>query len=161
MLGMGKNPRRALQFFFSLTTIVLLLGACSGASGSPTSDPCSAQDWSIDFTRSGGFAGRTRSLHLLSSGALTASEPEQNLEVRSEVSSDDLAHIGQLLHQACPFPAASEAPQSCADCFSYSLQVEMGGQTYLAQATDMNLGGLSPLMGALNSLLDAALTGQP
>ena len=104
----------------------------------------------------------TRSMHLLSSGALSASEPKRNLDVRTEASADELANIAQLLQEACPSLAtANSQPKGCPDCFYYSLQIEMGGQTFLAQATDVDMGNLGPLVGALNSLLDKALTSQP
>ena len=104
----------------------------------------------------------TRSMHLLSSGALTASEPERSLDVRTQASADGLANIAQLLQETCPSLAmANSQPKGCPDCFYYSLQIEMGGQTFLAQATDVDMGNLGPLIGALNSLLDKALTSQP
>jgi hypothetical protein len=159
---MTTDVRRGLHLFLTLMLMSILGGACSGVSSSPASGSCNVSEWSIDFARSGGFAGITRSMHLLSSGSLTASEPKRSLDVQTEASADELAQIGQLLQEACPSLAtANSQPKGCPDCFYYSLQIEMGGQTFLAQATDVDKGNLDPLIGALNSLLDKALSGQP
>jgi hypothetical protein len=148
-------------------SISLLAAACTNSTNSKPHAPgttlpqagCNADQWSLDFTRSGGFAGRTLSLHLLSSGLLTASG--QGAQVRVKVPADKLALIGQLLREACPFPGSDGAsPQNCADCFSYTLQIGMGGQTYFSQVTEGHLGNLAPLLGALNALLESALAGQ-
>lgn len=113
----------------------------------------------MDLTRSGGFAGRTLTLHLFSTGSLIVSEPERGLSVESETPPEELLEVSRLLQDACPF-ASTVRPQGCPDCFSYTLQVEMDGQTFFAQATDVDLANLGPLLEALNGLLDRPLTGQ-
>ena len=141
-----------------------LQGACSISIptqvSTPSFSPGGPSEWTVDFTRSGGFAGRTVSLHLLSSGALTASEPESGTTVQSEISSEEAAQIGQLLQGALPFLVERRA-QSCPDCFTYTLGVEIDGQTYAGQATDVDMGGLEPLIRALSALVGRALSGQP
>ena len=116
--------------------------------------------WSIDFTRSGGFTGRTVSLYVSSSGQLTAFDPEKNLVVRTDYAADELAGIRQLLQAVCPFPAGRK-PAGCPDCFLYTLDVQMDGQTYSTRATDNDLAGLGPLIDALGKLLDKWLSAPP
>jgi hypothetical protein len=152
--------------FFLGLAISLFLTACAGGhatkppvpGGLTVQDGCDAAQWTIDFTRSGGFAGQTLTLHLLSSGLLTASGQAAN--VRSQAPADKLAQIGLLLREACPFAgSAGSNPRDCQDCFSYTLQVSMGGQTFLLQATQGHLGNLGSLIEALNALLEKALAG--
>lgn len=162
-----RSSTAPLRLFLLAVTIVLFVVACSGRpaskpaspDGPPSQTDCNPAQWTIDFTRSGGFAGQTLSLHLLSSGSLTASGP--GAQVRGKAPADKLAQIGQLLREACPYlGTAGGNLRDCQDCFSYSLQVGLAGQTFLTQVTEGHLGSLGPLIGALNSLLETALAGQ-
>jgi hypothetical protein len=126
----------------------------------PTDPACGSPNWSLDFTRSGGFAGKTLSLHLSSSGPLSATDPVKNLTVPIALSGTELDRMAGLLWAACPFKTQS-MPATCPDCFSYTLEISMEGETYSAHATDVELAGLGALIQALNTLLTQSFSGRP
>jgi hypothetical protein len=166
------------RLFFLAIPFSLVAAACSGAtpvsipspfpettpSRLPDSTfppfPCTATTWSLDFTRSGGLAGRIASLHLTSGGPATAAEPSQNLVIATALPIEDLTRVGKLLEAACPF-ASSARPTTCPDCFSYAMEIHMNGQTYSAYATDVDQSGLGALIQSLSTILDQSLSGRP
>src|SRR5271157_460802 len=86
------------------------------------SSQCTAATWSLNFTRSGGLAGKTASLHLPSAGLASAAQPDQNLVIATAIPPEDLTRVGKLLESACPF-TTSLKPKICPDCFSYALVI--------------------------------------
>lgn len=119
-------------------------------------DPVS---WQVTFGLSGGFAGMSRSLTVSSTGELTARDDADTLDVTRQASSDELAQIRGLLVAACPFETAGR-PGLCADCFTYSLDVTMDGQRFVALTNDVSLpeSGLLSLVETLRLTLDEALS---
>ena len=69
------------------------------------------------------------------------------------ISGDQVMEIVSLLAQTCPF----EIPRSdngCADCSLYELNIQIDGETYSVQATDVTLTEeLRPLINVLSELL--------
>lgn len=124
------------------------------------SSQCTAATWSLDFTRSGGLAGKTASLHLTSAGPASAAQPDQHLVIATAIPPEDLTRIGKLLESACPF-TSSLKPKICPDCFSYALNIQLDGHTYSAHATDVDLSGLGVLIETLNILLNQSLASHP
>lgn len=147
--------------------IGIILSACGGVRtdalsplGTPTSQTdtvCSnPTQWKIQFNRSGGFTGVDESLTLDSSGSLTVQSERPAVNTRKTLSSGQVNAIGELLAQACPFEMKPN-DMGCADCFLYTLNVQMDGQTYVMLATDVSLTeDLSPLINSLNQILQDA-----
>ena len=168
-------------FFCLVLPFSLALAACSWPSGTGTAAPsptspllpatgpsnpplpipgssCTAATWSVDFTRSGGLAGKVATFHLTSSGSGIAARPDQKLTLSTQVAPASLVQVGQLLEAACPFLSSSK-PNSCPDCFTYVLQIQMDGNSFSARATDVDLAGLGPLIQSLSTILDQSLAG--
>jgi hypothetical protein len=119
---------------------------------------CSTTRWSVDFTRSGGIAGRTQSLHVDSDGTVSASEPARDLSAQSSLSPQEVADLGRLLQAACPFQSATKSV-TCPDCFNYTLEIQLGGRSYPVRASDVDRAGLGDLIQALNQLLGKSFSG--
>ncbi len=96
------------------------------------------ETWSLSFRRTGGFGGLDQGLTVNSQGELRIESKRPPLTSSGMLSPDSLAQLAELLRQACPFtpPAGREV---CADCFTYDLQIQWGGQAYRWQATDVTL----------------------
>lgn len=124
--------------------VMSFLAACSGA-GMPEPTPvvpanqvasCVAEKWSLEFHRSGGFAGFDESLTLNSEGELSVDSNNPQAKFQRKLPIDDLNHIVEQLEAACPFEAVP-IQDDCADCFSYTLTVDTSSQTFRYQATDV------------------------
>jgi len=123
----------------------------------PTSQSNSAcgtpKNWTIQFNRSGGFAGFNESLTLDSGGNLTVQSERPAVNMQKTISEDQLKTIADSLVQACPFNVPVDK-NDCADCFVYDLKVQMDGIFYSVQASDMTAAEeLQPLISALSQLL--------
>jgi hypothetical protein len=131
--------------------LAILLSACGAAStitpspeplGTPTSPPqadCSpSTDWTIHYRRSGGIAGFNQSLTLNSDGNLKVQSLKPQATDTKTISDDQIKNISGLLADACPFTAES-TKGTCADCFSYELTIQMGGQIYVTDASETGL----------------------
>ena len=152
-----------------LLLISIVLSACAvmpantplpepvGTPTSRSSTACSAPtNWTIQYNRSGGFAGFNESMTLDSGGNLTVKSERPPADVQETISDDQVKEISKLLGQACPFETDS-SKDSCADCFMYDLNIQMDGQTYTVHASDMTLiEELQPLISALDQLLQDA-----
>ena len=154
----------------SRTIILLLLGillsACAGISAdAPAPEPLqtptgtsstacnSPSDWTIQYNRSGGFAGWDESLILHSDGRLSIQSERPPADVEKTIPESDLSEITKLLVDACPFEE-NLSDTNCADCFLYNLQIQMDGQTYKVTASDVTLTEtLRPLVDTLDKLL--------
>ena len=148
----------------------IILSACAGLPANtsipepmatPTSgagsDCRSPEVWSIQYNRSGGFAGFDESLTLDSGGSLTVKSERPPVDEHRTISEDQVKTITDLLTQACPFEMGSGKGTTCADCFTYSLTVRMDGQTYAVKASDVTLtDNLHPLVDALNQMLQVS-----
>ena len=149
--------------------IGIILTACSGAPigtdepsllGTPTTQfdaACSTpSQWSIQFGRSGGFAGVDESLTLDSGGNLKVQSERPAVDMRKTISGDQVNTISGLLARACPFEMNSNE-MGCSDCFLYTLNVQMDGQTYVMLATDVTLTeDIHPLISTLSQILQDA-----
>lgn len=111
--------------------------------------------WSLEFHRSGGFAGFNESLTLGSDGELHIHSQRPAAEESRQLSEEQLEETANLLARACPFEPEPDERQ-CADCFYYQLEVQMNGRSYVLAASDTTLGPeLHPLIGKLSQLLQS------
>jgi hypothetical protein len=126
------------------------LGTPMGSSDTDCSAPA---NWTIQYNRSGGFAGFKQSLTLQSDGSLAIQSENPPANIQKSISKDQVNEITNLLAQACPFKMQPN-DAGCADCFIYNLRVQMNGQTYGMLATDVTLTDeVYPLIDALSQLL--------
>ena len=146
--------------------IGMLLAACSRAPtstpipeplGTPTRPPTNAcsspEHWNIQYSRSGGFAGFDETLTLDSDGKLTIKSERPPVDKQDTLSKDQVGTITEMLVQACPFKVSPDQGV-CADCFVYTLNIQMDGHTYSVQASDVTLTKeLNPLVDVLSQLL--------
>ena len=146
----------------------ILLSACAGMSvdtpapeplQTPTSAPSTAcnspTDWTIQYNRSGGFAGFDESLTLHSDGRLSIHSERPPTDVEKTIPENNLNTIRASLVEACPFEVNS-SDTNCADCFLYNLQIQMDGRDYNITASDGTLTEeLHPLIDMLNQLLQS------
>jgi hypothetical protein len=120
-------------------------------SSSPDCAP--ASNWTIEYHRTGGFAGFDQSLTLKSDGSLAVQSKKPPLEKQATLPADHLKAVNDLLVQACPFELA-QSQGVCADCYMHSLEIQMDSRFYSVQATDTTLTEeLQPLIGALDEFL--------
>ena len=121
---------------------------------SPSTAACSPpSNWTIQYTRSGGFAGFNESLTLDSGGSLTVQSERPPVDKQMEITEVQVSAITDLLVEACPFETPLERGV-CADCFIYDLEIQMDGRTYSVQASDITLTEeLRPLVEVLNQFL--------
>jgi hypothetical protein len=109
--------------------------------------------WDIQYNRSGGFAGFNQSMTLDNGGNLTVKSERPAVDVQKTLSDEQVKDITELLVGACPFKTNVDKG-NCADCFVYDLNVQMDGQVYSVQASDVTLSEeLQPLINALSQLL--------
>lgn len=125
-----------------------------GTPTSPSNSACSTPtNWTIQFNRSGGFAGFDESLTLDNGGNLTVQGERPAVNIEKTISDDQVKAITESLAQACPFIFPVNKDE-CADCFLYDLKVQMDGISYSVQATDMTVAEeMQPLISVLSKLL--------
>jgi len=144
----------------------IVLSACAGLPastplaeplGTPTSSSNAAcntpSNWTIQYNRSGGFAGFNQSLILYSDGNLIIQSERPPVDEQKTISEDQVKAITGLLVNACPFEVDS-GKGVCADCFIYALTIQMDSQTYVIEASDVTLAEeLHPLINDLSQFL--------
>ena len=157
---------KMIPLFLALS---ILLAACAAAPEStpstealatptqPADAACSPpSSWTIEYHRSGGIAGFDQSLTLQSDGSLEVQSKKPAVDKQIMIPEDHVEPVQNLLVQACPFETA-RAEGVCADCYNYELNIEMDGQTYTVQASDMTLTeDLRPLITTLDEFLQLA-----
>lgn len=126
------------------------LATPTGSSSAACSPPST---WTIQYNRSGGFAGFDETLILDNDGSLSVQSERPFIDEQKTISADQVQAITGLLVQACPFEAGP-TNGVCADCFFYNLNVQMDGRVYTVQASDVTLTKkLQPLINTLSQLL--------
>ena len=156
--------------FIPILLVSIILSACavSPQVSTPTPEPlptptslssvaCGAPStWTIQYNRSGGFAGFNETLTLDNDGSLKVQSERPSVNVQKTISADQVKAITELLVRACPFEAGP-TNGVCADCFFYDLNIQMDDRTYTVQASDVTLTkDLQPLIGTLSQLLQDA-----
>ena len=100
--------------------------------------PCMGGEWSLEFNRSGGFAGFDETLVLDSSGKLVVDSINPQASFQRSLPSEEIQRIAVRLEAACPFEPVSKSA-NCADCFMYTMTVHIDGEKYQLRATDVTL----------------------
>lgn len=118
------------------------------------------QEWSIDFERSGGFAGVQQSLTITSVGQLVVYENREQI-YQAQISSREMEQITTHLKAAYPFETdqvTRQLPDNCPDCFQYSLEIKLDGQRYAIGLNDDSLpdSEFSPLVDKLVVFLQSS-----
>ena len=124
----------------------------------PTATAAVTETWSIEFQRTGGFAGLAQSLSIRSDGQATYEDMRADRVETGVLGPADLADLRALIDSASFFsqPSPQEAP--CADCFNLSITVTVDGQTHTVEAIDIALDpSLQPLVEGLAALLQDGL----
>jgi hypothetical protein len=93
--------------------------------------------WSLTFTLSGGIAGLNRTLDLESGGAATAIDRQRNLQVRRQISRDDLSEIERFAASAVSFEKVGD--DVCRDCLTYAIDLRVAGRAVRIRANDITL----------------------
>jgi len=126
---------------------------------SPSTGGCaSPQEWSIVFQRDGGIAGISQQLKVSSDGTLQAQDLRTGNSFNKTLDSSQVQEIEDLLVQACPFKTQKTA-QACADCFEYSLSIQMDETAYRVKVKDASIPEtMQPLIGYLSKLLQQTIT---
>lgn len=124
-----------------------------------TSKP--SEDWQIELSMSGGFAGVRRSATLSSNGQMIAKDLKINKQVTVQIPEKDLTQISGLVRQAQPAPPTDQL-SNCRDCFHYEFTLKRGKQQFSVQADDTTLesSGMGPLINQLADLQEKALAGK-
>lgn len=145
--------RKHIHPIINLVLLSLILTAC--ASDAQTAHPTPSQEcqapmeWKIDYSRSGGIAGHTRSVSVSSNGNMIM----KDYGVETEISQDELKKISGMLAEACPFEIGRISSE-CADCFVYKLVIFMNGNRYSLETNELNIPEESKsLIGYLESYL--------
>jgi hypothetical protein len=125
-----------------------------GTPTSPSSTACSPpSNWTIQYNRSGGFAGFNQSMTLDSGGKLTVQSERPPANEERKISGNQINAITDMLTKACPFEVEPDKG-GCADCFFYDLKIDMNDRLYTVKASDVTLTeDMQPLIGTLSQLL--------
>jgi hypothetical protein len=124
----------------------------------PTATVVVTETWSIEFQRTGGFAGLAQRLGVRSDGQATYEDMRSQRTVSGVIDDADLAELRALIDSSAFFSQATPQEAPCADCFNLSITVTVAGQTHTVEAVDIGLdAALQPLAGRLAALLQDGL----
>ena len=102
-----------------------------------TAKPLPANQWSVNLTVTGGFAGIHKVMELSSNGSFQITDMRTGENKTRGLDKSELEKIIGLIEQIQggenPFPSA------CADCFIYELTIQNGKETYRISLDDINL----------------------
>jgi Emfourin len=136
------------------STAVLATSVPPPATAAPAADV-----WSIDFDRTGGFAGMAQSLSVSSDGQVRYEDKRANRVETGTLSAADLGELRSLIDSSGFFSQAPKQDAPCADCFNLAITVTLNGQSYRVEAVDIAVdAALKPLLDKLTSLLQDGLS---
>ncbi len=148
--------------FLLIILLASLLSACGARSVAPSEQPLAtplaSQQWTIQFSYTGGIAGFNRKLEINSSGQGTATDARTGKTAKVQLTSAQLSQLQKFAVEAVFQPATQ--PSTCADCFVYTIQIDNGsGTPFVAQMDDVSLesSGLSSLVEFMRNVTDNAL----
>lgn len=124
----------------------------------PTATVAASEVWSIEFHRSGGFAGLIQSLTLSSDGQARYEDMRAQTVKTGTLSAADLTEMRALIDSSGFFSQAASQDAPCADCFNLSIAVTLDGQSHTVEAVDIAVDvALKPLVDKLTALLQSGL----
>jgi hypothetical protein len=124
----------------------MILAATEGDCPSPL-------EWRIEFQREGGVKGVAQLLEVSSDGTVQAQDLRNGDSFARALDPSQTQKIENFLMQACPFES-QKMTQTCADCFDYSMSIQMDEVTYRVKVRDTSIPeAMQPLIGYLSRLL--------
>jgi Emfourin len=124
----------------------------------PTATVEATDIWSIEFQRTGGFAGLAQSLIVSSDGQAVYKDMRVERTEAGTLGPADLTELRSLIDASGFFTQPSPQNAPCADCFNLAITVTVDGATHTVQAVDIGLDpALTPLVDKLVTLLQDGL----
>jgi hypothetical protein len=124
----------------------------------PTATVAVSETWSIEFQRTGGFAGLSQRLDVASNGSATYEDVRSARVVNDTLDAAVLDELRTLVDSSDFFNQAPSQEAPCADCFNLSITVTVDGTTHAVDAVDIGLDdALKPLADRLAALLQDGL----
>ena len=119
-----------------------------------------AQDWTITFHLSGGFLGVMRTLHVSSTGDLSAEDAKRPGPVTARATPEELTQCASFV--ANGKPAGPVRPSVCRDCLEYAVEIDAKGRRSSFNVDDTTLKGseVEPLVKLLTTMLNRLLSTQ-
>jgi emfourin len=146
------------RFVSAVLLVLLLLSACSPARPVPVPLATPSDDWTVELTQSGGFAGVLLTVEVASDGRFSAQDQRLNRRVDRSLPADTIRELSGLLAALRVAPDAAPSP-GCADCFIYELEIQSNGSISRIRVDDITLGnsGAADLIAYLRKLRNTAL----
>ena len=146
------------RFFSLMLLLPVILAACSPAVALPEPLPTLSDDWTVDLTQSGGFAGVHLTVEISADGHLKAQDQRTGKSVEQTLSLETVSRLADLMAGLKISPDASTYP-GCADCFIYDVVIRSGGSISTTRVDDITIGksGLEELVTFLRKLRNSAL----
>jgi hypothetical protein len=121
--------------------------------GTPFGECSSTQAWTIEFRREGGIMGLSQQLKVTSDGNAQVEDLLTGKSFARRLDPSQILEVQNALVQACPFETPKKT-QTCADCFAYSMSIQMDEELFHVQVSDVSVPqDMQPLIQFLSSLL--------
>lgn len=85
------------------------------------------EKWIVTLHKSGGIMGMIKTIRVASYGKVQFFDKKRSVFLRGELNQDQLVKLNDLLNNYKYTPSSNAALQ-CADCFTYTLEIERDGQ---------------------------------
>jgi len=151
------------KYLWLVLTLVLLLVACQAIYPPLKSTPqketeSQNSNWQVELSITGGFAGVQKRIKISSTGEVSISDENNNLQAQEQLSKEEIDKLSKLVNEIKGLPVMSNPP-TCADCFQYDLNVNVDGTQIQATVNDLNLqtSGIAPLVNELVNMLTNAV----
>ena len=157
--AVGSMRRVAVIAILTVGCVAVAAQAAPGAPAGRQAAPA-AQDWSITFRVSGGFAGLARTLRVSSAGDLSAEDARRTGPVTARATPEELTQISSLV--ANDQPVKEVRPGACRDCLQYAVDIDVKGRRSSFRFDDTTLAGseVEPLVKLLTTMLNRVLSAQ-
>ncbi len=149
-----------IKLLFIALLIPIVLSACGKATPTLQPLPSPTGKWTVSMHLSGGIAGLSQSIEILSDGAVTAKDERSNRIAKRQLISGELTKLASLISSAS-LQSPTGHPTGCADCFNYNIQINSDSGRFTAQLDDVSLpdSGMELLVRYLGKLMNQMLAG--